>query len=70
MRRRSLLRVLLVTIYTDAKGRPIPCPEAPPKDASTKDFIAYLRAKAEYQDRVTDIANRAFTEGFSKGLRR
>ena len=34
-----------------------------------EEFIAYLRAKAEFQDRLSDIANGAFAKGFSKGLR-
>ena len=53
-------------IYTDEKGRPIPKPE--PEDYPTT--VEFLRARAAWSDRLSDIANRAFSEAFSKGMKK
>ena len=55
-------------ILTDAKGRPVPKPEPPAEDAGVEETIAYIRAVHAYNDRVSDIANRAFAEAFSKAV--
>ena len=53
-------------ILTDEGGRPIPKP-------SRKEFgsvIEYIRAVHAYNDRITNLANKAFAETFSKEIRR
>lgn len=56
-------------ILTDDKGRPFERPEPPAADAPPQEFTAWLRAVAEYTDRVTDAANRAFDRALAKGFR-
>lgn len=57
-------------ILTDGRGRPIEPPEPPPKDASTAEFLAYLRAWREFQDRVTEVANHAFDDAFRRAVKK
>lgn len=52
-------------ILTDAKGRPFDRPEPPGPDATSDERGAYIRARNEYNDRVTDCANRAFADAFN-----
>ncbi len=51
-------------ILTDGKGRPIEYPDPPPAGATIEEFITWLRARAAYQDRIHDVANRAFARVF------
>lgn len=55
-------------ILTNEKGRPFVKPE-PPVNATTEEFIAWLRAMAAYHDAIADCANRAFDDAFRKALR-
>lgn len=59
-------------IYTYEDGRPIPGHpgEPPPLDADIETKIAWMRARNDYQDRVTDVANRAFADQFAKTMRK
>ncbi len=45
----------------------VPCPKPVPTDYSNT--IEYLRAVWAWRDKVTDAANRAFTEQFRKSLK-
>ena len=51
-------------ILTDARGKPLPRPERPPRGASTSDHIAYLREVHSFNDRVADIGTKAFADMF------
>ena len=51
-------------ILTDGKGRPIERPDPLLTGAAIEEKIAWLRARATYQDRIHDVANRAFVQGF------
>ena len=53
-------------ILTDEKGRPIPRPAR----EDYPDDIAFMRAIFAYNDRVTNIANKAFLEGLAASLKR
>jgi hypothetical protein len=57
-------------ILTDGKGRPIKWPEPLSEGASIEDRIARLRACNDYQDRVNDVANRAFSRSFAEAIER
>ena len=57
-----------MAILTDGNGRPFDKPDPPTKGAPIQETIAWIRAMHEYNDRVTDCANRAFTDAFSKEL--
>ena len=52
-------------ILTDKHGRPIEPPTPPGPRAGIEKTIAYIRALHAYNDRVADLANRAFAERFS-----
>ena len=58
-----------MTILTDAHGRPFARPEIPERDAPIEERIAYIRAVHEYNDKVTDSANKAFARAFGKSAR-
>ena len=58
-----------MTIYTDANGRPIERPEPPPIGASIEDKIAYMRAKAAWNDKISSTANAAFVAAFREALK-
>lgn len=58
-----------MAIVTDGKGRPFERPEPPPKDAGIEVKIAFIRAMHEYNDRVTDRANKAFAAEFRRKIR-
>jgi len=56
-------------ILTYEDGRPIEgAPEPLPPGASIEGRIAWMRARAAYADRVTDVANRAFDARFRVAL--
>lgn len=57
-------------ILTTADGRPIERPVSPGPNSTSEQKAAYMRAVWAYNDRVADVANAAFTEGFRKGLRK
>lgn len=56
-------------ILTDEHGRPISRPEKPPEGASIDERMAYVRALHAYNDRATDVANRAFDATFRRAVR-
>lgn len=45
-------------------------PTRPPTDATTEQWLAYLDAAYAFDDRVSDIANRAFERAFLKEIRK
>ena len=53
-------------ILTDAQGRPMPRPER----ADYPDAISWMRAFWAWKDRVAEVANRGFAEGFRAASRR
>ncbi len=56
-------------ILTDEHGRPIERPERPGYDASFEERTAYLEAMYAYNDKITDLANRAFAKSFARGIK-
>lgn len=57
-------------ILTDAEGRPIPGRPPPLKPGATyKEWLVWVRAERAWKDRVTDVANGAFTQGFNDSLK-
>lgn len=52
-------------ILTDGKGRPI---EKPDREEFS-DPVTYLRAVWAWQDKVHDIANKAFGDQFAKAMK-
>ena len=56
-------------ILLDGKGRLIARPLPPQERASIEDKIAFLRARAEWSDRISDVANRAFDRQFRKAIK-
>jgi hypothetical protein len=54
------------TIYTNDKGVPFERPDP----ADYAHHVDYLRAVYAYKDTITDYANRAFDEQFSKRMKR
>lgn len=52
-------------IYTDADGHPIERPDP----AAFRDPLAYATALYAYNDRIADIANKAFDRQFRISLR-
>ena len=57
-------------IYTDEHGRPFERPEPPAADATIDVKIAYLRARAAYNDAIASCANKAFSSAFRRALRK
>ena len=57
-------------ILTDGNGRPFEKPLPPADDAPIEEKIAWIRATHDYNDRVTDCANQAFADAFSKAIRK
>lgn len=53
------------TIYTDAEGRPIPCPR--PEDF--EDTVDFFRARWAWEDKLTDMANKAFGDQFKEAMK-
>lgn len=56
------------TIYTDANGRPIPRPSREDFEPGIEGTIAHMRAVNVYHDKITDMANAAFTTQFSRSV--
>jgi hypothetical protein len=55
-------------IITDALGRPFTKPARETFPAGIDGTIAWMRARATYADAIASCANKAFNEGFSKGM--
>lgn len=53
-------------IYTDANGKPFEKPLPEDYMRASEYFQAYWR----YRDAIADCANKAFDEGFRKGLKK
>lgn len=51
-------------ILTDGEGRPL----ERPRREDFEDVVEYIRAVHAFNDRVTHVANQAFTEGFRKAM--
>ena len=60
----------LGTVLVTDDGTALEPPESPPLGASIDDQIANMRAFWEFNDRVTDLANRAFERAFRKEIRK
>lgn len=45
-------------------------PKPPPRDAPIGDWIAHMEAVSAFNDRVSEIANRAFERAFLKEIRK
>jgi hypothetical protein len=60
----------LGTVLVTDDGTVLEPPESPLPGASIDDQIANMRAFWEFNDRVTDRANRAFERAFRKAIRK
>lgn len=56
-------------LVTDA-GSVLEPPAPPPRDAPVDEWIAHMRVVNEFNDRVSDIANRAFERAFLREIRK
>lgn len=57
-------------IFTFADGRPIaPRPDRDDYPRDVEGDIAFMRAVAEFNDKVTNEANSAFAEGFARTMK-
>lgn len=61
---------MTLPVLTTDDGTVLKPPKPPPSNATIDEKIAYQRAVSEFNDRVSETANRAFERAFLKEIRK